>query len=251
MFRQVVLQHVGAHVHFAPVGDRVQLPAAVAQLQEVDAGAAGRLPAAQPGEPAAHAEFAQRALHRLDLAQPVVVLQPGESLFPQLAVARLHPRAADLPAVDMQVQAQPFGQRVGVLVGFREHVTGVDEQHRQARHRAGEQVQRHRRLHAEAGRQRMRAGQAVARPGDAVLRRQRGQPAVQRGQRLRRFGGGEGIGRGHGGRPCGQAGSARSARRLGGSERGAARREACAGAATMPARCRKSPKPSPGARSPA
>ena len=42
-------------------------------------------------------------------------------------------------------------------------------------------LQRHRRLPAEAGRQRVRGGQAVHRPGDALLRRQAGQPAIQRG----------------------------------------------------------------------
>ena len=84
----------------------MQLPATIAQLEELDAGTAGRLLPPQPGDPRAHAQLAQRALHRLDLAHVVVALQAVAAGLPQLAEARLHPRDADLRAEHLQVQAE-------------------------------------------------------------------------------------------------------------------------------------------------
>src|SRR3546814_4114831 len=69
---QAVLPEVVADVAVRPVGQGVQLPASVAQLQEIDARARAGLAAAQPGDPGAHPEFLERALHGLDLAQAVV-----------------------------------------------------------------------------------------------------------------------------------------------------------------------------------
>src|SRR3546814_1080125 len=83
VIRQAVLPEVVADVAVRPVGQGVQLPASVAQLQEIDARARAGLAAAQPGDPGAHPEFLERALHGLDLAQAVVALQAVRAPLPQ------------------------------------------------------------------------------------------------------------------------------------------------------------------------
>src|SRR3546814_5516459 len=109
-----------------PVGQGVQLPASVAQLQEIDARARAGLAAAQPGDPGAHPEFLERALHGLDLAQAVVALQAVRAPLPQPAQAGFHPGDADPGAIDLEVEVQFLGQFVGEAIGLREQVAGVD-----------------------------------------------------------------------------------------------------------------------------
>src|SRR5690606_10818955 len=92
---QVMLLEIAPHVAVVPVGDRVDLPASVAPLQDRCAAAAARLHAAQAGEPGAGLQLGKRALPRFDLAQVVVLLDADQPLLPKPAMARFHPRAAD------------------------------------------------------------------------------------------------------------------------------------------------------------
>src|SRR5688572_4117097 len=69
---QVVLLQVLPDFAIAPVGNRMQLPAAVAQFEEIDVGARTRLAATQSGDPGPHAQLIERALHGFDLAHAVV-----------------------------------------------------------------------------------------------------------------------------------------------------------------------------------
>src|SRR5688500_14046305 len=98
---QAVSLQIVPDVTIGPVGDRMQFPAAVAQFQEVDAGARAGLIAAQAGDPGAYAQFVERALHGFHLAQPVVAIDAFDALFPESAHPRLHPGGADLRAVDL------------------------------------------------------------------------------------------------------------------------------------------------------
>ena len=195
VFRQVMQQHVGAHIDVGPVGDGVELEASVLHLQHLDAAAAAGLATPQAGVPAAHLQFAQRPLHRLDLAQLVVAAQAVAAGFPQAAEARLHPGDADAGTVHPQVQPEQLDQLVGIAVGLREQVAGIDQEYRDVRTRLRQQMQGDRRLHAEAGRQCVRAGQVLQRPGDARLRAHPLQVAVDRIE----FGGrkGGGVEEGH------------------------------------------------------
>ena len=82
----------------------MQFPTAIAQFEDIHLGAAIGLAAAQAGDPGAHVQFAQCALHRLDFAQVVIFLQTFEAVFPQFAVTRFHPGDADLRPVDLEIQ---------------------------------------------------------------------------------------------------------------------------------------------------
>jgi len=81
--RQRVAIETAPHVVVAPVRDRVQLPAAVVEFQELRVYATFRLAAADAGDPGAHAKLVQRTPHGLDLAQAVVVGDTLAALFPQ------------------------------------------------------------------------------------------------------------------------------------------------------------------------
>src|SRR5688500_16237129 len=58
---KIVFLQVGPHVAVAPVGEWVQLPATVMQLQERRVGTAARLRTADTGNPGARTQLAQRA----------------------------------------------------------------------------------------------------------------------------------------------------------------------------------------------
>src|SRR5487761_1125013 len=64
--RQAMAREVVTDIAIGPVGQRMELPAAVAMLGKVDRRAAARLAPAQAGKPAGGAQLTQRALHRLD-----------------------------------------------------------------------------------------------------------------------------------------------------------------------------------------
>src|SRR5690606_33511227 len=115
---KVVLLQVLPHVAVVPVGDRADLQAVAAPLQDRGVRAGGRLAAAQAGEPGAGTQFLQCAPHRLDLAQLVVVVQALHALLPQAPVTRFHPCAADQRAVDLEVELQALAQLVGEAVGL-------------------------------------------------------------------------------------------------------------------------------------
>src|SRR5690606_22355027 len=123
---QPVAGQVPADVAVGPVGDGVQLPAVVLALQELDVGAGAALAAAQAGDPGAHAQLGQGALHRLDLAPAVVALLAFDVVFPDAAHARVHPGHADLRAVDLEVEREAVGGFVDEAVGLGEQLAGVD-----------------------------------------------------------------------------------------------------------------------------
>src|SRR5690349_24018186 len=100
----------------------MELPASVAQFEKIDRAARRGLGAAQARDPRACSDFSQGTLHRLDLAQTVVALQSVEALFPEAAKACFHPRHANRRTIDLQVQAQSFGQIVGKTVCLRKQV---------------------------------------------------------------------------------------------------------------------------------
>ena len=57
-------------------------------------------------------ELGERALHRFDLVDPVVALDAGRALLPELAVPRLEPGGRTLRSVDLQVEPQARGELV-------------------------------------------------------------------------------------------------------------------------------------------
>lgn len=132
MFGQVVLQDVSADIDVGPVCNRVEFEAALLDFKNGDVFARCRLLAAQPRVPAAHAQFVQRTLHRFHFAQLVVAGDAIAAGFPQLAQTRFHPRIADASVIDVQLQAEQFSQLVGIAIGFRKQIAGIDHDHRQA-----------------------------------------------------------------------------------------------------------------------
>src|SRR5207342_1721427 len=115
--------------------------------------AAFRLAAAQAGKPGPYAEFGQCAAHRFDLVAPVVFVEAGDAALPGAAVTRFLPGRA-LPApVHLEIEREAVAQFVDETVGFREQVAGVDEYDRDVGLLLRQQMQRHRRLRAEARRQ--------------------------------------------------------------------------------------------------
>lgn len=184
--RQLVRLQVLPHVAIGPVGDGADFVALTALLHDWRLRAAAGLAAAQAGEPGAHVEFVQGAAHRFDLAQVVVLIDADHALFPQAAVARFHPGAADQRAIYLEIELEPFGQGIGEAVGFREQVAGVDQDHRDVRALLAEQMQRHCRLRAEAGRQRRVLRAVLQRPGHAFVGMQAFQLRIERVQIVQR-----------------------------------------------------------------
>ncbi len=86
MFGQVLV-----NLAVVPVDDRQDLEHPALHRQHRQIGAAAGLLAPQAGEPALRPQRLQRAVHRLDLVDLVVLLNPFHALLPQFAVARLLP----------------------------------------------------------------------------------------------------------------------------------------------------------------
>src|SRR6185312_7854719 len=107
---QAMAAQVMTDIAVAPVGQRMQFPAAMPPFENIDRGAAARLLPAQAGDPAARVQLVQGPLHRLDLAQLVVAIDPGNALLPQAPVARLHACRAERRLVNLEVQLQPLGE---------------------------------------------------------------------------------------------------------------------------------------------
>src|SRR5688572_659840 len=226
VIRQAVALQVVVHVAVGPVEDRMDLVARRADaLDRLDGRARARLLAPQPGEPGADGKFRERALHRLDFVDLVVALDAGSAVFPEPAVARLDPGRRLHRAVDAQVEVEPLRQLVDEAVSLREEIAGVDQDDRCARQRLCHEMQRHRGLRTEGGREDARLRKEFARPLDTRTRRQCAQLCVQR--RDIRFG--------------------RQARQ---PERGAHHGAfpATAASSSLPLRCRKSPNASFGVR---
>ena len=125
--------------------------------------------AAQAREPGLGAELAHGALHRLLLVDPVVLLDPVQALVPELAEPRLLPGRRGIGAEDLQIEVELLGQLVDEMIGLGEEVARIDQDHRDPRQHAVDEVQHDRRLRSEARGQHVRPGQQLERPLDPLL----------------------------------------------------------------------------------
>ncbi|MNV90495.1 hypothetical protein D3C71_1848900 [compost metagenome] len=96
-------------------------------------GAAAGLFAAQAGEPGLPAQSFQCAVHRLNLVDQVIFFDTFNALLPQFTVAGLLPGGRLLGTKHLQVQLQFVDQLIDKLIGFREQVAGIGEDHRNVR----------------------------------------------------------------------------------------------------------------------
>jgi hypothetical protein len=147
----------------------VEFPDAVAQLQHARLRTRTRLRTAQAGDPRACADFAQRAAHRLDLAQAVVAFKAIEAFFPQPAVARFHPCNAERGPIHLEVQLEAFGQLVRIAIRLRKEIPVSIRTNRHFRPPPRREMQHRSGLRAEARRQHVLAGQRLHRPFEAFL----------------------------------------------------------------------------------
>ena len=152
--RQVVLAGVAAHRLLAPAEQRRDLEHARAEGGErARAGAVRALVATDGGEPDVRAERLERAaeggeLDLLDEGRVIGILERGR-----------HAHDVVGGAEDVQVQPEPFGQRLDVTAGVPRVVAALHAQHRYVGQAGGDQVQQHRRVGAElAADDRARAG---------------------------------------------------------------------------------------------
>ncbi len=86
---QPVLGQILVNLAVVPVDDRQDLEHPALHRQHRQIGAAAGLLAPQAGEPALCPQRLQRAVHRLNLVDLIVLFNPFHALFPQLAVAPL------------------------------------------------------------------------------------------------------------------------------------------------------------------
>ncbi len=150
MVLQPVLLQILVHRAVIPVDDRQHFEHAALHRQHRQRCPAPGLLAAQAREPGLSVQLFQRPVHRLDLVDLIVFLNALNALFPQLAVARLLPGRAFRRAVNFEVQLELVRQLVNKLVGLREQIAGIGEDHRNVRADPIHQVQADRRLDAKA-----------------------------------------------------------------------------------------------------
>ena len=167
MILQPVFLQVLVHGAVIPVDDRQHFEHAALDRQHRQGCTAAGLLAAQTRKPGLSLQLFQRAVHRLDFVDLIVFLNALNALLPQLAVARLLPGRAFSGAVDLQVQPELVRQLVNKLVGFREQVAGIGEDHRNVRADLIHQMQADRRLNTKARRQHVVSRQVFQRPRHA------------------------------------------------------------------------------------
>src|SRR6185436_3637609 len=116
-----------------PVEDGMHLETAVAHLERIELRAALGLAAAQPRKPGAGAQGLECTGHRFDLAQLEILVESFAALLPELAVLPLEVghrlRAGETLDVERELLRELFDE----LVGLREQIAGVDEDHRDTR----------------------------------------------------------------------------------------------------------------------
>ena len=182
MVRQIVLVQIFADLAVGPFDDRVQFEHAVLALEHRQIFASRRMFAAQTGDPQIGTEFAQRAIHRLDLVDAPVFLESLDTLLPKFAIDGLLPRRRDQRRVDFEIESEFFRQLIGKAVGLGKKITRVDEDHRDLRIEARDQMQHDRSLHSEAGAEDRVAAEFFQGPTHAFGGRPRSQIAVAFGQ---------------------------------------------------------------------
>ena len=111
--------------------------------------AAGLL-AAQASKPGAGVELLQRPVHRLDFVDFIVLLNAFNALLPQFAITRFLPGGAFRRPVDFKVQVELLGQFINKLIGFREQIAGIGQDHRNVRAQLVHQMQADCRLNTKA-----------------------------------------------------------------------------------------------------
>ncbi len=147
---QPVLLQVLVNGTVVPVDDRQHLEHAALNGQHRQRGTAAGLLPAQACKPRLRLQLFEGAVHRLDLVDLIVLLNAFHALLPQLAVACFLPRRTLLRTVDLQVQLKLVCQLINELVGLREQVASIGQDHRNIRADLIHQMQADRRLDTKA-----------------------------------------------------------------------------------------------------
>ena len=157
MLGQSVLLHVVIDVAAGPGEQGPECPGTAHRLQQTHPPAVIGLATADAAGPAAHPQIGEGAIEGLHLAQAVVKLQILHTAgFPQASVQGLHAGGAQFRLDHAQINAEELTQLLGIVIGLRGHVAGVDPQHRDrgeafALRQLMGQMKKNRRLDAEAG----------------------------------------------------------------------------------------------------
>jgi len=172
MLGQPLLLHIIKNIPAGPGQQRPQGPGAAHRIQDGHGASVVGLTAAHATRPATHLQIEQGPVQGFHLAELVVELEIGElSGFPQAPMEGLHPRRTQHRLNHPQIEAEQRTQLFGVEIRLRGEIAGVDPDHRQpptGSHFAqlADQVQQHRRLDAEAGRQCQTLAEGFGRPAE-------------------------------------------------------------------------------------
>lgn len=151
MSRKGVDAQVALHVGPGHVEEGVHLHHAPLPTHPAKATASARLLGANAGEPGGGRELAKGPVERLDLANPVVLLQRLRAvLLIELAVERLHSGGTEITLVDVELEPETLGETLRVTVGLNREIAGVDPDNRNPRYDRRGQMEQHRGLRPEA-----------------------------------------------------------------------------------------------------
>ena len=182
MIGQSVIAQIFADLAVAPIDDGVKFEDTVLAFEHRKILARRGVFAAQAGDPQLGTEIGQRAVHRLHLVEASVFLESLDALLPEFSVDRFLPRRGHARTVNFQIQAKLFGHFVGEAIGLGEQISRVDEDDRNLRVEARDQVQHDRSLRAETRAEHGMAAEFLQGPTDALGGGPRYQIAVPFGE---------------------------------------------------------------------